>query len=252
MLDHDKLEISVLDTGKGIPPSHLESVFLPFRQVDITDTRQHGGTGLGLTISAKLVRMMGGELRVESSTLGPIRGSMFAFHLPYRPTENVPNSRPSTPPISTSPTTQSPNQSPKKTKPNKKCKILVAEDDPVSRKLVCRMLQRTGYDVSVACDGAEAVEAFKLLEKDLSLVLMDVQMPRLDGHEACLCIRDYEKQSGASRSIPIVALSAGAMKGDREQGLSVGMTDYLTKPVDFRQLVETLDKYLGTQPNPAE
>jgi CheY-like chemotaxis protein len=241
-LDMKTLEISVLDTGKGIPPKHLKSIFEPFRQVDITDTRQHGGTGLGLTISSKLVDLMGGKLRVESSILGPIRGSMFAFTFPYQPIEYRIPILPKEPvPSSISSTARIHRQN---------CKILVAEDDPVSRKLVCRMLQRTGYEVSLACNGEEAVEAYKSFRESLSLVLMDVQMPKLDGNQACRQIRECERISGFS-PIPIIALSAGAMKGDREHGLSVGMTDYLTKPVDFQCLVKTLEKHLRAGPNPA-
>jgi len=121
----------------------------------------------------------------------------------------------------------------------------VAEDDPVSRKLVSRMLQRTGYQVLLACNGEEAVAAYKCMEGEVSLVLMDVQMPVLDGHDATRQIREFERQlEGRAQAVPIIALSAGAMKGDHEQGLSVGMTDYLTKPVDFKGLVETLGRYL--------
>jgi len=247
LLDDETLEFSVLDTGKGIPPAHLESIFEPFRQVDISDTRQHGGTGLGLTITRKLVQMMGGELRVDSNTFGPNRGSNFAFTLPYRPFQSGP--------VTPRPTLHTklpavPDHTSKRnlgiSKKARAChKILVAEDDPVSRKLVSRMLQRTGYQVLLACNGEEAVAAYKCMEGEVSLVLMDVQMPVLDGHDATRQIREFERQlEGRAQAVPIIALSAGAMKGDHEQGLSVGMTDYLTKPVDFKGLVETLGRYL--------
>ena len=239
LLDHETLEFSLLDTGKGIPASHIESIFEPFRQVEISDTRQHGGTGLGLTISRKLVELMGGKLRVESSVLGPIRGSSFAFTLPYRPQKSsmqLPLPDQSVPLPVPRPTRNTIQQSPNGYKPDahdskndqtndtsSKSKILVAEDDPVSRKLVSRMLQRTGYTVVLACDGEEAVNTYSS-DSDIALVLMDVQMPRMSGHEATKLIRDQEKLLG-SIPVPIIALSAGAMKGDQERGISFGMTD---------------------------
>lgn len=271
LLDNDdKLEFALLDTGKGIPKSHIETIFEPFRQVEISDTRQHGGTGLGLTISRKLIEMMGGSLRVESSVLGPLRGSLFAFTLPYRPQEvgvavapTSPLSSPSTSgfvdesmqPNVTSPASNNNNTCTeqcrshrRRRKNGEKPLILVAEDDPVSRKMVGRMLQRSGYDVVFACDGEAAVETYKSKHEEIALVLMDGQMPKLSGHEATQQIRQWDLSRDAaatSSPIPIVGLSAGAMKGDLERGLSFGMTDYLTKPVDFSNLVATLEKYVG-------
>lgn len=205
-----------------------------------------------LTISRKLVEMMGGTLRLESSVLGPIRGSMFAFTIPYRPcptnmhptkdslmSASVPNSDGAS--ILTS--AVAPLQSNRHDRDDKG-KILVAEDDPVSRKLVTRMLQRSGYNVLLACDGTEAVTQYQEHKQDVVLILMDVQMPRLSGHEATKEIRDHEKANSVT-PVPIIGLSAGAMKGDHEKGLSFGMTDYLTKPVDFKGLVKTLGNHLG-------
>ena len=255
LLENNQLEFSLLDTGKGIPASHIESIFEPFRQVEIGDTRVFGGTGLGLTISRKLVEMMGGTLRLESSVLGPIRGSMFAFTIPYRPCPTNNNIRPpkndSLVPNTVSngdgatllPSAVAPLQSNRHDRDGKG-KILVAEDDPVSRKLVSRMLQRTGYNVLLACDGREAVTQYQEHKQDVVLILMDVQMPRLSGHEATKEIRDHEKANSVT-PVPIIGLSAGAMKGDHEKGLSFGMTDYLTKPVDFKNLVKTLGTHLG-------
>ncbi|CAB9528266.1 Peroxide stress-activated histidine kinase mak2 [Seminavis robusta] len=249
IINADTLEFSVLDTGKGIPATHVESIFEPFRQVDISDTRQHGGTGLGLTISRKLVNMMGGEMRLESSVLGPIRGSLFAFTLPYRPSQMKLKSPLPSLAMPASIISQSKESDKESKAKHDKCKILVAEDDPVSRKLVHRMLKRTGYDVTLACNGEEAVNAYNSIQAlgDVyDIVLMDVQMPILDGHEATRRIREQEKRSGET-PIPIIALSAGAMKGEKEQGLSFGMTDYLTKPVDFKRLVATLERHLGSK-----
>lgn len=306
------LEYSVLDTGKGIPSAYVDSIFEPFRQVDYSDTRQHGGTGLGLTISRKLVEMMHGHLRVESSTLGPIRGSLFAFTLPYRPAppchkqppafndtsaaqslllgkasflSHVSQRKTETPAAGDD--TSTPSIPPEemgaeacesaKMSHDLSCQgqtehvdlgttdglavnptstegrtILVVEDDPISRRLVSRMLQVTGYNVLLACDGEEAVSVYKshVESKNLVLILMDIQMPKLDGLGAAKQIRELERESQGDKMIPIVALSAGAMKGDLERALVMGMTDYLTKPVDFKCLVKTLEHYLGAQPPP--
>ncbi|CAJ1946369.1 unnamed protein product [Cylindrotheca closterium] len=234
-VDDNMLQFSVSDTGKGIPPDHVDSIFKPFQQVDISDTRQHGGTGLGLTISRKLVEMMGGNLRVESSTKPGSSGSSFIFSFPYRLGKNL---------------------GAKEEDPKKTClvpqdssrqlisgKVLVAEDDPVSRKLAHRMLTRFGYEVLLAQNGEEAVSLYESHD-DISLILMDVQMPKLDGLSATKKIRAIE-QVNASNPIPILALSAGAMKGDKERGIDAGMTTYLTKPLNFKVVLSSIEKYAG-------
>lgn len=236
------LQISVIDTGKGVPKDHMESIFEPFRQVEIGDTRKHGGTGLGLTISRKLVEMMGGKLSITSSVEEPTNGSCFSLTFPYRPHAPANGAfEPSSPNIS---------------KGNARGafisgKVLVAEDDVVSRRLVKRMLDISGYDAIVAEDGEEAVEKFKTHD-DIALILMDVQMPNMDGLAATTLIRQLEAQNPNKKPVPIIALSAGAMKGDDERGFAVGMTDYLTKPVNFKLLQETLRAHLGsaTAPSP--
>ena len=233
------LQICVSDTGKGIPADHLESIFDSFRQVEIGDTRNHGGTGLGLTISRKLAELMGGNLSVVSSVDGPDKGSRFTVVLPYKPmsklqaTTELSSSSQSTREVSTGSINSDHGNN----------TILVAEDETVSRRLVKRMLEVSGYNVLLAEDGSQAVEMFKNHTNNISLILMDVQMPHLDGLAATELIRALEE--GRKEHIPIIALSAGAMKGDHEQGLAVGMTDYLTKPVNFKLLKETLKKYLG-------
>lgn len=232
--EQNMLQFSVSDTGKGIPPSHIESIFEPFRQVEIGDTRQHGGTGLGLTICRKLVMMMGGTLRVESSIDGENSGSSFIFTYPYRPCKCLGNQSQDDKLLSA-------------TKDSSRQliagKILVAEDDGVSRKLAHRMLTRFGYDVVLAKDGQEAVSLFQS-SNDISLILMDVQMPKLDGLSATKKIRELEASTD-NDPIPILALSAGAMKGDKERGIESGMTDYLTKPLNFKEVLRSIEKYAG-------
>jgi signal transduction histidine kinase len=233
------LEFTVSDTGKGIPPEHQESVFEPFRQVEFGDTRKHGGTGLGLTISRKLVNLMGGTISLQSSVEKP-SGTSFRFTIPYRvhivsdvdvaavlPYQSHLNEK-----IALT--------------DNAKVggKVLVAEDETVSRRLVHRMLGIAGYDVILAEDGAQAVESFQSHD-DIMLILMDVQMPRVDGLTATAMIRELERKTPGKRPVPIIALSAGAMKGDNERGFAAGMTGYLTKPVNFKLLKETLRTHLG-------
>jgi CheY-like chemotaxis protein len=158
------VQIQVQDTGKGIPQSFIETVFQPFRQVEIGDTRNHGGTGLGLTISRKLARMMGGDLRVESSIEDTNHGSCFTVTFPYRPSKTK----------AVQPDTinhlerhrqrrESMGKIPKK--------ILVSEDDPVSRRMIHRMLTRSGYEVVLACNGEEAVSKYTN-NRDVGLILM--------------------------------------------------------------------------------
>jgi CheY-like chemotaxis protein len=231
--DGKMIECCVRDTGRGIPEDHLEVVFEPFRQVDMSDTRKFGGTGLGLTISRKLIQLMGGKLWVESK-LG--LGSAFCFTLPYAiaPDESGDDT-----------------EEPAETETALSIahgKILIAEDDPVSRKVATKMVELAGYDVVLATNGAIAVSKFES-DSSIDLILMDVNMEVMGGLEATTRIRALEATNQSERRIPIIALSAAAMTGDRERGASAGMTDYLTKPVNRKALIKTLEKYLGKLEN---
>jgi CheY-like chemotaxis protein len=229
------LVFCVHDSGKGIPEDRLEMIFEPFRQVDFSDTRTHGGTGLGLTICKKLVEIMGGKMWVESSLEPGNRGSSFFFTLPYQPAEEgpvkdvQPKKRAELPPL----------------RCQRSGMILLAEDDLTSRKLATRMLEKAGFEVLPAHDGCEAVSLFEQHQSKIDLILMDVMMPNMDGLEATQRVRQIERQSHCKEAVPIVALSAGAMKGDREKGLEMGMSDYLYKPVNRAQLLKTLAHFLG-------
>ena len=232
----ETLEFSVQDTGKGIPEDRLGMIFEPFRQVEIGDTRKHGGTGLGLTICKKLVSMMGGDLCIHSSTEGLDRGSRFFFSLPFEPCEK----------LTISQNMQTPHHLIHIPRLSRKSgKILLAEDDRVSRKIAVSMLKKAGFEVLEAGDGVEAVSMYVQNRRTIDLVLMDVMMPNMDGLEATKRIREIESRLPECDSVPIVALSAGAMKGDREKGLEVGMTDYLYKPISIQQLKEALERCLG-------
>ncbi|CAB9512655.1 Sensor protein kinase WalK (Fragment) [Seminavis robusta] len=237
------VQFCVRDTGKGIPGDRLDMIFEPFRQVDFSDTRTHGGTGLGLTICKKLVEIMGGHMWVVSSTKNECHGSRFYFTLPYKPA--APGSGTD---LDLKKTIQIP-PLPVTERPPLRCQrsgvVLLAEDDTVSRKVATRMLQKVGLKVLSARDGAEAVDLFEKHHGEIDLILMDVMMPKLSGLEATEKIREVEREGNFTETVPICALSAGAMKGDKEKGLEVGMNDYLYKPINRSQLLKTLETYLG-------
>jgi signal transduction histidine kinase/CheY-like chemotaxis protein len=211
----------VRDTGIGIPADKQEIIFEPFRQADGSTTRQYGGTGLGLSISTRLVRMMGGRIWVESREGA---GSIFHFTVPFklvaghaRPERGV----------------RVPGGGAGASSP---LSILVAEDNEDGQKLIAAMLRRMGHAWSIASDGQEALD---MLERGaFDLVLMDIQMPGMDGIEATTEIRRREARTG--KRTPIVALTAHAMKGDRERCLAAGMDAYVSKPIRADELASTI------------
>ncbi|MEO8659093.1 MAG: ATP-binding protein [Bryobacteraceae bacterium] len=215
----DAVRILISDTGIGIPPDKQEAIFEPFTQADGSMTRRYGGTGLGLSISAKLVEMMGGRLYVSSR---PGEGTTFAtiIHLPRA--EGGPTAVDVT--ARKAPRWQG------------RLRVLVAEDSVTNQILVRRLLEREGHAVDVAQTGEEAVRKFR--ESKYDLVLMDVQMPEMDGLEATGGIREIEKQEGGH--VPILAMTAHAMPGDREQCLAAGMDGYLSKPVQSPELLRAV------------
>ena len=194
--------------------------------------------------------MMKGDLRVESSTKGPNKGSCFILSLPYHPCQTKKEKQVRLEsPLDSSPTIDR-NIKGLRT-------VLVAEDDPISRKLVKRMIGVCGkYNTILARNGVEAIRLYETHRDSIGLILMDVQMPQMDGLTATKNIRQQEatafvrEGSAVETNVPIIALSASAMKGDQERGLEIGMTDYLTKPVDLNLLSATLEKYLGQVEEP--
>jgi PAS domain S-box-containing protein len=223
-----KLHFVVRDTGIGIAPEKQNLVFVAFAQADGSITRRFGGTGLGLTISSRLVEMMGGRMWVESL---PGEGSRFHFtailSMPSTKTSQIRRATLTTPP--------------KGTHDNdlRKLRILLAEDNPVNQKVAVRILQKLGHRVEVASSGREALSALE--RGSFDMVLMDVQMPDMSGLEATAAIRYKEKESG--EHLPIIALTAGAMHGDREKCIAAGMDDYIAKPFSSEVLKSILEAH---------
>ncbi|MFN7924341.1 MAG: PAS domain S-box protein [Bryobacteraceae bacterium] len=215
-------EISVHDTGIGIAESQIPHLFAPFSQADTSTTRRFGGSGLGLSIARQLASLMGGHVRA-SSREG--EGSTFTALIPLRVSEESAGPSHSVfPPVSATPVLSG-------------LRVLVVEDNPVNQKVACRLLEKQGCQVDLARNGMEAVEMAAGVR--YQLVLMDCQMPGMDGFEATRRIRERES---AGEHLPIVAMTAYAMKGDRERCLEAGMDDYITKPVQpeaLYRIVET-------------
>ena len=234
------LAFSVADTGPGIPADQHRMIFDPFAQADPSVSRRHGGTGLGLSISARLVTAMGGTLTVDSR---PGEGAAFHFDLAFPlGTEAAETQPPERPPRF--PKLWKSRRSPGEAAPGRR--ILLAEDNPVNQKVVRITLERMGHRVTVVSDGRAAVSASTT--EDFDLILMDVQMPEMDGYEATAAIRQNE---GPTRRIPIVALTAHALTGDRERCLAAGMDDYLAKPILPAAFQEVLARHLPAAEAPA-
>jgi PAS domain S-box-containing protein len=220
-----KLHFSVQDTGIGIPQDRINSLFQPFSQLDMSASRKYGGTGLGLVISKRLVELMGGNIWVESE-LGS--GSTFHFtivagvplngyHLPTA--ERTPRACARTDQLSS-------------------LKLLLAEDNLINQNVALRMLKKLGIEADVAINGLEVLEALE--RQNYDIVLMDVQMPEMDGFEASKAIRERWRE----RAPRIIAVTAHAMEEDRQRCIEAGMDDYISKPVRIEDLAEMLYKYV--------
>ncbi len=233
--DWVRLRFSVSDTGIGIPADKKESIFSPFIQADNSVTRKYGGTGLGLTISKQLAEMMGGAIGVESEKG---KGSIFWFTAIFEK-QNADQIQESLKAIADI-------QKPAGAILNKKSRILLAEDNYTNQIVAVEMLKKIGYNgVDIAASGYEVLTALKSIEYDL--VLMDCHMPELDGFEATRRIRNI-KSEVLNPSIPIIAMTALAMKGDMHNALDAGMDDYLSKPVELHDLLKMLEKWLSQNP----
>jgi signal transduction histidine kinase/CheY-like chemotaxis protein len=219
-----QLHFVVTDTGVGIAEEKQKLIFEAFSQADGSTARKFGGTGLGLSISTQLVALMGGKIWVES-TLG--QGSQFHFtgrfgeasQLAEAVSSSVPSQRAAL-------------------KPHRKLRVLLAEDNAVNQKIAMRVLEKHGHHVTVAANGRHALSALDRATFDV--VLMDVQMPEMDGFEATSTIRGHERETG--NHLPIIAMTAHAMPGDRERCIAAGMDGYIAKPLKATELIELLEK----------
>ena len=222
----------VRDTGIGIPTEMQRHLFEPFTQAEVSTSRNYGGTGLGLAICARLVKLMDGDIWVESE---PGEGSAFHF------TARFPRAEPETRPANiASSTTEAEDTVPTNLAQRIPLRILLAEDNLINRKVATRVFERMGYTIDVVEDGEQAVQ--RVSEHDYDLVFMDVQMPKMDGYEATRAILESH---GDARP-RIVAMTASAFEGDRAAAFEAGMDDFVSKPFSIAQLRTVLERY-GTE-----
>ncbi len=241
------LQVDVVDTGPGIAPQRAESVFEAFEQGDGAMNRKYGGSGLGLTISRRLARTFGGDVVLVPRPEG--QGTHMRLSLPFEPP--LPAMEDASPTLGTEPSQpiRSPRvsqaQAPKGALPANPAKlrgrVLLAEDGRDNQRLIRFHLERAGLEVEVAGDGLEALAALenaRLGGRAYDLLLTDIQMPGLDGWDLTRALR------AAGHRLPVVALTAHAMAGERERALAAGMDDFATKPIDRARLIETLSRWL--------
>ena len=218
--------IEVADSGSGIPADKLALIFDKFTQADSSISRKYGGTGLGLAITRKLIELQGGRIRVESE-IG--KGSRFIVEIPFEVvTEEDFVAIPAARAASAASVSDG------------SARVLLVEDNTVNQRVVLAMLRKKGYALDVANNGQEALEILQRAAAPFDLVLMDVQMPVLDGLETTRVIRADARW----RHLPVIAMTAHAMNGDKERCLNAGMDAYLTKPLKGPLLIETIEKFL--------
>ncbi len=220
-----KILFRIEDTGIGIEPERQTQLFSPFQQADASINRRYGGTGLGLAITKSLVEKMGGEIRLSST---PNKGTCVEFSIVVQEQKELKGT--------TTATTAA-----AKLGPPLPLRILVAEDNPINQKFAIRLLSKLGYRADLASDGSEAIEA--ALSRPYDLIFMDLQMPETDG---LLATRQIRARLAVEKQPRIIAMTAAAIKGDRERALECGMDDYLCKPVKVEELVRVLNE---TRPN---
>ena len=227
------LRFEVIDTGDGIAPELQSRIFKPFSQADSSTTRQYGGTGLGLTICKQLVRLMGGEIGVKSA---PSKGSTFWFSVCLQAlpviTQHELNDNADLPGVTGLVVDDE----------QLSGYVLIAEDNLINQEVVKHMLDILGCEADVVADGRSAVETATRNAYDV--ILMDCQMPEMDGFEATAEIRRRERLQGGIKRIPIIALTANALAGDEDRCLKAGMDHYLAKPIKLEQLQQVLKLWL--------
>jgi signal transduction histidine kinase/ActR/RegA family two-component response regulator len=229
-----ELRLEVCDTGCGISPADQKKLFQSFSQVDQSSTRKYGGTGLGLVICKQLIEMMGGTIAV-SSEAG--KGSTFTASVV------LPNARTETP------ARPAPDAGHVDALSGRPIRVLVAEDNEINQIVVSELLNERGIKCELVGNGRAAVE--RAMSGEFDLVLMDCQMPEMDGFDATRRIREIEKERAAHRPLPIIALTANAVQGDAERCLAAGMTAYQSKPIDPMKLFEAIDSLAVPRPLPS-
>ncbi len=220
------VSFKVEDTGIGIHPDVQETLFQPFTQADTSTTRKFGGSGLGLAICKKLAVLMQGDITLQSE-VG--KGSSFIVELPMKPADSKPS-------------VETPNKKPEKISFSKKAQVLVAEDNLVNMRLFQIILKNMGIKVDVAGNGLEALEMLEKTKDDL--VMMDCHMPEMDGFAATRSYRALEAEKKSEERTPIIAVTANAMKGEKERCLDVGFDDFLPKPIDKAELQSMLLRFI--------
>ncbi|MEF2230363.1 MAG: ATP-binding protein [Pseudodesulfovibrio sp.] len=219
------LGFTISDSGEGIPAEMQASIFDTFVQGDSSARKRHQGTGLGLAICRELVAMMGGEIHVDST---PGKGSVFSFTACFAKPERAAGAQPEAdPPL-----------------PQRRLRLLLAEDNPLNQRFLSHFLTWAGHRVTVADNGFEALKALREHGRDLDLVLMDIQMPVMDGFETTAAIRAGDG-TGFDPAIPVIALTAYAMKGDRERMIAAGMNGYVPKPVELDALTQAMARCMA-------
>lgn len=218
---HSKIKFEIIDSGIGITESNLKKLFQSFSQVDSSTTRLYGGSGLGLVISKNISKLLGGEMGVESEEG---KGSTFWFWINYKKSQQAQLK-------------YEPEVIEEKHEPNK-LRVLLAEDNPINQKVAQMHLEKLGHVVECANNGKIAFEMYT--KNDYDLIFMDIQMPEMDGIQATKRIREFEKDIQLQNPIRIIALTANAMKGDKEACLAAGMNNYMSKPFKPAELNQML------------
>jgi CheY-like chemotaxis protein len=221
------LRFDVLDTGIGIAPEKCGKIFREFEQADTSMKRRFGGTGLGLSICSRLVTLMHGKIGVRSE-VG--KGSLFSFTAVFGTSQG--------PPEDARRDARGALEDASGEEPERPLRILLVEDSQINQRLAIGLLERKGHSIAVANDGREAYEAF--VNEPFDLILMDVQMPEMDGFEATQAIRSSGQENAG---VAIIAMTAHAMKGDRERCLEAGMDAYISKPIRAQILYDTIRRY---------
>ncbi len=219
--------LDVADTGAGIPPDKVPLIFEKFTQADSSISRKYGGTGLGLAITKRLVELQGGQIRVESR-VG--QGSTFTVDIPFETAQ------------AGAPLVEQRQEQPATAPAARHARLLLVEDNAVNQRVVLAMLRKKDYKIDVANNGQEALEKLERSAEPYNLILMDVQMPVLDGLETTRAIRRNPNWN----DLPIIAMTAHAMIGDRERCLQAGMDAYISKPVQQAGLIAVIEQYLAS------